>query len=418
MLTQILKTKREVIYILLLFNVLFSNTIGYKLGSISIILLTLFYLIDRNLLSKIKKIKQKVGLLFLGYFVFHLIGLIYTQNTKLAEHEITVRLPFLLLPLILFTESISKKYLYNLFVALKYWLFLLAIILFYHKLFIVGGPLISLPSLSLRELTGIHHAYFSMFYAFSLFFVMYQVMHEKISYVFGFIQIAFLLFIITILGARVTMGITIIVTLIFFIQRMLKTKGMLKYISLLVLVIASFFIFKQSKLVDKFSRLSKVEWNIEKNIYNHQVFTFEYDEVTSNTLELRLIKWYCAYQIIKNHAIFGVGTGDYKDELNKQYRNIEFKKGMVYGYNTHNQYIEEFIKFGIVGGVYFLFFIGSILFLALRKKNTLLFLVVITFASFLAIESVFARQHGVVFFCFFIPVLYQYGKLSQESKQE
>ncbi|MFY0603972.1 MAG: O-antigen ligase family protein [Flavobacteriaceae bacterium] len=416
--TIIQKTPREFIYVLLLFTVLFFNTIGYKLGSISIIVLTLFYILDRNLINKIKRLNQKIGFLFLGYFVFHLVGLLYTENTSLAEHEITVRLPFLILPVILFTETISKKYLYDLFVAFKYWLFLLAAILFYHKLLVVDGPLISLPALSLLKLTGIHHAYFSLFYSFALFFVMHQVVQKKTSDFFGFLQITFLLFFITILGARVTMGVSILVSIVFFIQRTFKSKGLLKLFIPLVLIIATFFIFKKSNLVEKFSRLSKVEWNIEKNIYNHQVFTFEYDKVTSNTLELRLIKWYCAYQIIKEHIVFGVGTGDYKDELNKQYREVEFKKGMVYGYNTHSQYIEEFIKFGIIGGVYFVFFIGYVLYSAYRKKNILLFLMSLTFALFLVIESVLVRQHGVVFFCFFIPILYIYHQHFEQLKKE
>ena len=39
----ILKIKRETIYVLLLFFVSFSLSIGYKLSSISIIILTIFF---------------------------------------------------------------------------------------------------------------------------------------------------------------------------------------------------------------------------------------------------------------------------------------------------------------------------------------------------------------------------------------
>lgn len=417
MLKSLRKIPREIVYGLLLFNVLFCNSIGYKLGSIAIILLTLFFLIDKNVLKKIKGVKNTVAFLFFGYFLLHIIGLLYTENTRLAEHEITVRLAFLLLPLIIFTEKIRATYLYTIFSGFKYWLFFLAGILIYHKLFIVQGPLISLPTLSLRALTDIHHAYFSLFYMFALFFIMHEIRNEKISNFFGFLQIGFILFFITILGARVTTAIGVIVTFIFFIQRIRKTKGALQFLIPVVLAIAAFFIIQKTNFTEKFSRLSKVEWNIEKNIYNHQVFSFEYDEVTSNTLELRLIKWYSALQIIKKNPIIGVGTGDYKDELNEQYKAIDFKKGIVYGYNTHNQYLEEFIKFGILGGTFFLFFIGYILWVALKKKNNLLFLTSFTMASFLLIESVFARQHGVVFFCLFIPVLYVYHNALKKYKK-
>lgn len=417
MLAYLRKIPREFIYALLLLNVLVCNSVGYKSGSVSIILLTLFFLIDKKLIVKIRKFKSTIGFLFIGYFLMHIIGLLYTQNTRLAEHEIVVRLPFLLLPLIIFTEKIRKTYLYNIFYVFKYWLLFFAGLLIYHKLFIVQGPLISLPMLSLRALTNIHHAYFSLFYMFCLFFIIHQIRHQRISNFFGFLQIGFVLFFITTLGARVTTAIGIVVTFIFFIQRIGKTKGALQLLIPIVLVIATFFIVQKTNLTEKFSRLSKVEWNIEKNIYNHQVFSFEYDETTSNTLELRLIKWYSAIQIVKKAPLIGVGTGDYKGELNKQYREIDFKKGMVYGYNTHNQYLEEFIKFGIIGGVFFLFFIGYILWGAFKKRNGLLWLTAITMASFLLIESVFARQHGVVFFCFFIPILYIYHQSTDAQKK-
>lgn len=417
MLASISKISREGLYGVLLFSVIFLNSIGYKLGSIAIILLTLFYLIDRNLIGKIKRGQNRLMFLFFVYFFLHIVGFLYTSNRSLAEHEITVRLPFLLLPLIIFTEKIRFQYIYNIFSVFKYWLMFLAVILIYHKLFIVKGPLLSLPELSLRALTNIHHAYMSLFYIFALFFIMYEIANQRISNFFGFLQIGFILFFITILGARVTIAIAIIVTIIFFIYRIRKTSGLLQLLIPIVLIGASFFIVKKTNLIDKFSRLSKVEWNIDKNIYNHQVFSFEYDENTSNTLELRLIKWYSALQIIKEHPVTGVGTGDYKDHLNEQYRKIDFKKGIAYGYNTHNQYIEECIKFGLIGGVFFIFFIGYIVWKAYSKKNYLLFLTTLSVAALLFIESAFARQHGVVFFCFFIPILYVFHDSLPKQKK-
>ena len=158
-----------------------------------------------------------------------------------------------------------------------------------------------------------------------------------------------------------------------------------------------------------------MEWNFEKNIYNHQVFTFGYDSATSNTLEMRLIKWYCAWEIIKEHPITGVGTGDYNQALIEKYNEIDFKKGMVYKYNTHNQFIEEFLKFGVLGGLFFLLFIGFIFYQAIRSKNELLMLSILTVSAFMMVESIFERQHGVVFFSLFISLAYLYPQLKSTS---
>lgn len=417
MLKHLHRIKRDSVYGLLLFNILFFNSIGYKLGAISMLLLIPFFLLDKQLLQKFRRLNWKYVALFAGYLLIHAIGILYSDNARLSEHESVVRLPFLLLPVVIFTEKIQRSKLNVVLVAFKYWLLFFACYLIYHKLYIVQGPLISLPELSLRALTGIHQAYFSLFYMFALFFVMYQVERNKVGLFWGYLQIGFILFFISVLGARVMMTIAVLVTVIFTARAILRTKLVLRLLLLGVLIVSSLLIVRNTNFSEKFSRLSKIEWDIDKNIYNHQVFSFEYDDVTSNTLELRLIKWYCALQIVKEHPIIGVGTGDYKDELNKMYRSIEFKKGMVYGYNTHNQYLEEFIKFGTVGGLFFLFFIGYILKDAIVKKNSLLFLTALTVAAFLLIESAFSRQHGVIFFCFFVPVLYIYHNLLETHKK-
>ena len=168
-------------------------------------------------------------------------------------------------------------------------------------------------------------------------------------------------------------------------------------------------VYKETNFVSKLSRLAKVEWNIDKNIYNHQVFTIDYNEKTSNSFELRLIKWYSAIEVFKKNILFGVGSGDYNQELVKQYHKIDFKKGMVYEYNTHNQYLEEFVKFGVFGGLYFCFFIGYLIFDSIKKKNKLLLKTLLLISVFLMVESVFVRQHGVIFFTLFVPLLYKYN---------
>lgn len=410
------KIKRDSVYGVLLFNVLFFNSIGYKLGSVAMLLLIPFFLFDRKLLSKFKRLNVPYIVLFVGYLAIHAIGIAYSENARLSEHEVVVRLPFLLLPVVIFSEKIHPSKLYFVLAVFKYWLLFFAGFLIYHKLFIVQGSLLSLSTLTLRALTGIHHAYFSLFYMFALFFIMHQIERNRIGLFSGFLQAAFILFFLSVLGARVMMALGIVISIIFFVKKILKAKLALKLLLTVTLSISFFIILSSTNFAEKFSRLSKIEWNIEKNIYNHQIFSFEYDEVTSNTLELRLIKWYCALQIVKEHPVVGVGTGDYKDHLNEKYRAIEFKKGMAYGYNTHNQYFEEFIKFGAIGGIFFILFIGYLLRDAWVKKNKMLFLTVLTFGCFLCIESAFARQHGVIFFCFFVPILYVYHNLLDHRK--
>ncbi len=133
---------------------------------------------------------------------------------------------------------------------------------------------------------------------------------------------------------------------------------------------------------------------------------------------MRLIKWYCASEVIKDNLFVGVGTGDYNDVLVQKYKDIDFKKGMVYGYNTHNQYLEEFLKFGVFGGLFFIIFMIYIVYQAVRFKNWFLVSIIFTMCAFMLVESIFERQHGVVFFSFFIPLVYLYHQLNRILKNQ
>ncbi|WP_186434419.1 O-antigen ligase family protein [Lutibacter sp. Hel_I_33_5] len=322
-----------------------------------------------------------------------------------AVHEIEVRLSFLVLPLIIFSEKISKEKINKIFIYFKYWVLSFAVFLIIHKLFFVGGPVSTISTHSLLFITNIHQSYFSLFYIFCLFFVLQQIKNGSIHKISGYFQLSFLLIFITLLGARVTTFYALLVCIGFFTVQILRSKRNSKIILISILILSSYLMITKTSFINKFYRLAKIEWNIEKNIYNHQVFTFDYDDKTSNSLELRLIKWYCAIKIVKENILVGVGSGDYQIKLNEKYEEIDFKKGMVYKYNTHNQFLEEFVKFGIIGGVFFLFFLMFLFYTAFIKKNKLLTHLLLVMFLFLFIESVFTRQHGVVFFVFLISIL-------------
>ena len=98
---NILKIERENIYAILLFFASFSLSIGYKLSSISIIFLTIFFFSDKNLFQKLKRLKNNtIVYFFVAYFLLNLLGLLYTEDFIKGKAEVTVKLSFLILPII------------------------------------------------------------------------------------------------------------------------------------------------------------------------------------------------------------------------------------------------------------------------------------------------------------------------------
>ena len=66
--------------------------------------LIVFRLLHRNAYSEAKQItKNAVAVLFMSYFLVHLIGTFYSSNLSYAFFDLQIKLPFLLFPLLLMT---------------------------------------------------------------------------------------------------------------------------------------------------------------------------------------------------------------------------------------------------------------------------------------------------------------------------
>jgi len=131
---------------------------------------------------------------------------------------------------------------------------------------------------------------------------------------------------------------------------------------------------------------------------------------TRNSIEYRVLINYCSYNVLKNN-IFGVGLGDNRDELIKEYYIINFRAGIKEKFNCHNQYMEEFTKQGVVGGIFFI----SLIFFLLKKglKTKRHFFYTALYVSLVClVESYFYRHHGVMFAAFFLPLFYSLEKLN------
>ncbi len=64
---------------------------------------------------------------------------------------------------------------------------------------------------------------------------------------------------------------------------------------------------------------------------------------------LRLIIWEETLNLIKKNLLFGVGTGDIKDELHIKSKQSSMNQVAEMDLNVHNQYMETFLGLGILG---------------------------------------------------------------------
>ncbi|GAB4131265.1 MAG: hypothetical protein OHK0045_24020 [Raineya sp.] len=112
---------------------------------------------------------------------------------------------------------------------------------------------------------------------------------------------------------------------------------------------------------------------------------------------LRFAKWQCASELIQRNWLWGVGTGDGQDELQKVYEEYKFYFASQYNrYNAHNQYLEIWVALGIIGFVLWLAVLTLGLKKALQTSNYLLLAAILVIMFSAITESFLQRNIGVI----------------------
>jgi hypothetical protein len=332
--------------------------------------------------------KNPIVLGFLILFILQVIGLLNTTNIDLGVTEVSQRLAFAVLPPIIIGENIDNTEKRKILIFFKNTvLSILVLTLLYHFVFFQKG-ITSFVFFGFKKISV------SPFY-YSLFIFLAILSSLKYTGKYKIVEISILLLFLFLLGNRTAFIFILIFLFLYKLSLNIKQKIGLSILGLLVMI----FVFSTSNpLVNKFKVLYKTtDFDIE-TIQTKNSIT-----VTRNTIEHRILIWKEALNIIKNNFWFGVGTGDYQKELNKQYKNINFKAALLNHFNTHNQYIEEYIKLGIIGGSFFLLFTFFLIKNNLSNDFLLPIVLLIILISFF--ESYWSRHHGIVFVAFVIPLL-------------
>jgi O-antigen ligase len=136
---------------------------------------------------------------------------------------------------------------------------------------------------------------------------------------------------------------------------------------------------------------------------------FEYDTEFSG-LTIRLLFWKYAFTLLEREKawIWGVGTGDSQDQLNAIYREHNLYSGNgtpqdvgYQEYDTHNQYMETFLKLGLLGVGYLLFYVIAHLRQSIKKNHLLYAAFLLLFIIFSCTETTLQTNKGIFFFAFF-----------------
>lgn len=354
----------------------------------------------------IKQINPHHKLLFVLFFLFfawQLIGMLYSDNPGEGWRNIELHLSLLLFPLVLVSpgEMIRQKVGVLLKVFSLTTFFFLVICYgyaLYRSLNFQNGTLIFNPYLpeytwlnyfyALEFTIFQHTSYLSMFTLLSVFIALETFFDNQGSgnYRLFWLVIAIILLIsVYFLSSRAGILAAIItVPLYLFIK--FKIAGKKKFVGLAILIIIPILILVSltNPRVNNY-----MEWRSERKVSSGTV------------VNDRFIIWDAVTTILKSNFVFGVGTGDIQDELNKEYLRNGNNKLAEVNTNAHNQYLEVILENGLIGLFLLLSIFGLMFYLSVTGKNIVFMMFILTVLISFIFETMLNRLAGVTFFSLF-----------------
>ncbi|HNB81236.1 MAG TPA: O-antigen ligase family protein [Chitinophagaceae bacterium] len=235
---------------------------------------------------------------------------------------------------------------------------------------------------SFERATQIHPTYYGMYLVFSQIILLYMVtrMH-RLWYIFFHLFIAILLLI---LSPKIAI-LTSLVVWLFYGINMRKNGIQFMYrpliLSVVILLTASWFIpVTRQRIIEACSFIG-ISKPVEDNSLMYRQLILKVDQ-----------------QMIKESGIWGLGPVTLEKKLKASYDYISFLTMKPMGfYNTHNEYINQWLLFGWMGLLVYLAYLIIPVYLSIRTGNWSYLSVDLILILFGLTENYLSRQYGILF---------------------
>lgn len=354
-------------------------------------------------------------LLFIQFVIFYLwqlVSLLYSSDTGLGLSNLFGRLSLLLFPILLvlpgtfIKQKIEKLLKVFALGMVLYMIFCFGLAL-YRSVELSNGQWIFNPHpqefwlnyFYAEELTFKHHpSYVSMYVLLAalICFESYSLYNHKNRERFlWFVAGVFLIICQYFISSRAGIVITLVIGFAYFVHKAVKA-GKKKYIlpGILVSVVVLTPLILKNQRVDYFiGRVLNSPANYERKE------------------DPRFTIWKLTLGISFDNVLTGVGIGDARNELEKEFIQRGENQLAQNRLNTHNQFLEVMLETGLIGLLIFLSLFYRMIQIARSEGNNLyLYFIVMSFMFFM-FESMLYRLAGVTFFSLFSFLLLNKGKV-------
>ncbi|MFM7851567.1 MAG: O-antigen ligase family protein, partial [Flammeovirgaceae bacterium] len=181
---------------------------------------------------------------------------------------------------------------------------------------------------------------------------------------------------------------------VFLTVVLMLTGGQTAFVSLLL--VTSFFALKfLLEYEDRYRKIFFLILTIVSIIFVDGVINPYSKEATLNDSWDRLILWKSAVSANYN-PLTGVGTGDYKIELNKYYDSHGLEQFAKDNLNSHNQFIQTYFSNGVLGLIAIVLLIARPLYFAVMFSQPVGIIIFFPFIIYGMTEVFLGRYQGVV----------------------
>lgn len=371
-----------------------------RLTPVFIVVMVVNWLVEGDFKNKFSSfLKNKYSLLFCSFYLLHAVGLLYSQNIDSAGFDLQVKLSLLIFPIQLSSRPFNTKAKDSIFYALISGVVLSSFIILIrasYVYFTIGENDFYYEVFSYF----IHPSYFSMYINVCIGWILINLLQNNrtvlvVNNLIILLLVLFLSVIVLLLSSK--MGIiTMVLMYVFFIISYIIThkKYLIGILGLLLLAISSVMVIKL---------VPEIQGRIDRAF--SAVVNPTPKSTDAESTAVRLLIWNAANQVISENLWVGVGTGDAKDALMKEYTKRGMTGAIEHDLNAHNEFYQVFVALGIIGFVLLLSNLYFPLIFAFKNGNLvyLLFLIIIIL-NFLP-ESMLETQAGVMFFAFFNSLL-------------
>jgi len=344
--------------------------------------------------------------LFTAFYSCYLLGMTYSHNTKEGLFDLEVKLSFLVIPLFfLFHGPLKLNYLRAFFAAFVTGCLAAGFVSLNEGLqcYFLSGDTNCFFSSFITPV--IHASYLAVYVCFAILIVVHSLINYvqrmnlfmRIFNIFLIIYFSVFILLLSSKGGLLALLLVIIVSVVYYAYKNGKIKNILLLLSALILL--SVFLFS-------FSSYVRMRFSTAIEIYklsDEELFREHHQSTESSAV--RLMIWKSAGSIISENPL-GVGTGDNKINLLREYKKRDMTGAYGLKLNCHNQYLETTLSVGFQGLIMLALLLLYGIYHSVKHKNFLLLWVTGIVSLNLFFESFFERQAGVVFFVFVSWILF------------